>query len=97
MLAPLPTEIQLPAGQERLTWEEICARYPEEWVVLVDLDWINEDGDFRTAVVLGHGKGRDASLCETRPTARGYQEYAHEYTGPVRAVLPSVNMIFWRA
>ena len=25
---------------ERLTWEEICARYPDEWVLLVDADFV---------------------------------------------------------
>jgi hypothetical protein len=24
---------------ERLTWDEICARYPDEWVLLVDADF----------------------------------------------------------
>lgn len=27
---------------ERLTWEEICARYPDEWVLLVDGDFVDD-------------------------------------------------------
>ena len=27
---------------ERLTWDEIVAKYPNQWVRLVDVDW--EDG-----------------------------------------------------
>ena len=27
---------------ERLTWDEICARYPDEWVLLVDGDFVDD-------------------------------------------------------
>ena len=29
---------------ERLTWEEIEKRYPNQWVGLTDVDWIAETG-----------------------------------------------------
>lgn len=36
-----------PVLTEPLTWREICARYPDEWVALVEIDLINEnDLDF---------------------------------------------------
>lgn len=36
--------------EERLTWDEIAERYPDQWVGLVDVEW--EDGaNVRTAVV----------------------------------------------
>jgi len=39
---------------EKLSWEEIRSRYPDEWVVLVDYDL---DGDIPTfGVVLDHGR-----------------------------------------
>lgn len=46
---------------ERLTWDEIRARYPDEWVALVDVDVIDDASFiFRTAVVLVHGaNGRE--------------------------------------
>jgi hypothetical protein len=30
---------------ERLTWDEICEHYPDEWVVIADMDRV-EDGCF---------------------------------------------------
>ena len=72
------------AAPERLTWNEICTRYPDEWVILVDIDWIDEDGDFRTAVVLGHSPDRKESLREAAPIRRGYREFAREFTGRIR-------------
>ena len=69
----------------RATWDEICARYPDEWVVLVDVDWIDEDGEFRSAAVFDHGKNRDETLRRADPVKSGYREFAHTYTGDVRA------------
>src|SRR5213078_4872934 len=44
-----------PIVSDPLTWTEICARYPDEWVALVELDWVNEnDLDFRSARVAVH-------------------------------------------
>jgi hypothetical protein len=35
---------------ERLTWDQICSRFPDEWVVLVETDWVNDrDFEFGTA------------------------------------------------
>ena len=56
--------------RERLTWNDICARHPDEWVVLVDLVWDNgdeENGELLSAVVLGHSKKRVDSMRETKP------------------------------
>lgn len=44
---------------ERLTWEEIVERYPDEWVALEDV----EDDEFVniiSAVVVEHGSDHDA-------------------------------------
>lgn len=35
---------------ERLTWEEIQERYPDQWVGLVDITWKN-DANIESAVV----------------------------------------------
>lgn len=71
---------------ERLTWDEICARYPDQWVLLVECDWIdgNIDNDFRTAVVLAHGPSRDDTFRASEPEHSRYEEFVHEYTGPTR-------------
>jgi len=29
-------------ADERLTWREICVQFPDEWVVLVDADWVDD-------------------------------------------------------
>jgi len=61
-----------PALSAPLTWSEICARYPDEWVALVEIDWVNEnDLDFRSARVAGHGKTRREPLDQARPPGRG--------------------------
>ena len=52
-----------PAISEPLTWEQICERYPDEWVCLVEIDKINDtDFEFRRARVIGHGKTRKEPL-----------------------------------
>jgi hypothetical protein len=78
-----------PALSEPLTWQEICARYPNEWVVLVEVDWIDEDDkDFRSARVAGHGKTRREPLVQARSMWPRYGEIAHFFTGPIRALPP---------
>lgn len=65
---------------ERLTWDEICARYPNQWVVLVDLEFV--DGmysDLRSAMVAGHG-GNDESFEMAEPYRRRYRQFAHLHT-----------------
>lgn len=69
-----------------LTWPEICASYPDEWVALVEIDWVNEnDLDFRSARVAGHGKTRKEPLDQARPLRVEYDEIGHFFTGPIRA------------
>ena len=78
-----------PVLSEPLTWQEICARYPNEWVVLVEVDWIDEDDkDFRFARVAGHGKTRREPLVQARSVWPRYGEIAHFFTGRIRALNP---------
>jgi hypothetical protein len=78
-----------PVLSEPLTWQEICARHPDEWVVLVEVDWIDEDGrDFRSARVAGHGKTRREPLVQARSMWPRYGEIAHLFTGRIRARSP---------
>ncbi len=69
---------------EPLTWAEICARFPDEWVALVDIDWVDDD-EVRTARVAGHGPRRADPLAQARPLHDLYREIGHFYTGRVRA------------
>lgn len=43
---------------ERLTWEEIKARYPNTWVGLSKVEWKNS-ANVQSAVVLGTSKTAD--------------------------------------
>jgi hypothetical protein len=79
-----------PAVSDPLTWSEICTRYPDEWVALVEIDWVTEnDLEFRSARVAGHGKTRKAPLDQARPLRARYDEIGHFLTGPIRAPLRS--------
>jgi hypothetical protein len=78
---------------EPLTWKEICALYPDQWVVLVEVDWVNDtDLDFRSARVAGHGKTRKEPLVQARHLQTRYPSMAHLFTGPIRA--PSHPLLF---
>ena len=77
---------------EPLTWAEICERYPNEWVVLVEVDWVEKDEDnptfeFHSARVATHGPTRRAPLMEARSLRARYPEMAHYFTGQVRTPL----------
>jgi hypothetical protein len=78
---------------EPLTWAEICARYPDEWVCLVEIDYIHPNGlEFRTARVIGHGKTRRAPIEQARPWRPHYDLIGHYFTGciTVRPPRPSI-------
>lgn len=74
---------------ERLKWDEICHRYPDRWVVLVNIDWVNDtDFDFRGAeIVAMFGQRKDAS-----PTMKALiasdREAGCFWTGEIRGPLP---------
>jgi hypothetical protein len=88
--------VAIPSGRacghsEPLTWAEICARYPDEWVCLVEMDRLHPYGfEFRSARVIGHGKTR-RPLRAGRPWRARYQVIGHYFTGrvPVRPPRPS--------
>jgi len=56
-------------------------RYADEWVALVEIDWVNEnDLDFRSARVAGHGKTRKEPLDQARPLRARYDEIGYFLT-----------------
>jgi hypothetical protein len=77
------------AGAERLSWEEICARYPDAWVVLVDIEDKNGSpyAGIVSAVVLTHSKARRDCMLEALPIMKreGIRHCAHFYTGEITA------------
>ena len=62
---------------DRMRWEQICTRYEGEWVVMVDVDWIDDiDFEPRSAVVVAHGKTRRETLYEVKHLPEKI-EFAH--------------------
>lgn len=74
---------------ERMSWEEICRRYPDEWVVFVDADWAN-DGDFEfgTAIVFGHWQRRKEAHSDMGVALREFENVGVFFTGPIRGPIP---------
>ena len=73
---------------ERLTWEQVRKRFPEQWVTLVDVDWVNEtDFEFRSAVAIGHGARRKDAIDDARGLLARYAGFGCYFTGRIRAPL----------
>lgn len=70
---------------ESMTWQEICRRYPEQWVALVEIEWVDEDV-ISAARVAGHGPRRADPLEQARHLHSRYEEIGHFFTGRVRAL-----------
>jgi hypothetical protein len=70
---------------EPLTWEQICERFPDQWVVIVEIEHEGEEyeGRIRTARVAGAGKTRRAPIEQARVFERGYTGCGHFYTGEI--------------
>jgi hypothetical protein len=81
-----------PAVSEPLTWDEICKRYPEQWVVLVAMDWSGKGFQFRTARVAGHGKTRAEPLEQARPLRFRYSSFCNFFTGSAAGPAPSLSL-----
>jgi hypothetical protein len=66
---------------ERLSWKEICGRYPDTWVVLVEVEHAGDyNQEIISAVVLGHSRSRGESLRATKHMRVG-MDCAHLWTG----------------
>jgi hypothetical protein len=74
-----------PVVSEPLTWAKICERYPDQWVVLVEIERPGEDHNarFRTARVAGAGKTRREAFEQGQPWKRGYPGCWNRFTGPI--------------
>ena len=74
---------------ERLTWDEICRRHPDRWVVLAKIARVNDtDFDFSTADVIGaFEKRKDASPAVKALLARDHVAACY-WTGEIRGASP---------
>jgi hypothetical protein len=82
---------------EPLTWAEIRARYPHEWVCLVEVDYIHTNGpEVRTARVIGHGKTLGTSVEQAFLWRDHYDLIDFFYTGrnTGRLLPPRPRLIF---
>jgi len=79
-------------AHERLTWDEICRRYPDEWVVLVEFERPEPDDlAFDAAVVLSHHKTRKAASPDVKAALEDGQEAGSFFTG--RLVPPPYEIL----
>jgi len=70
--------IEAPFISEPLIWIQICERYPNEWVCLVEMEELTDtDLDFHTARVVGHGKTRREPLEQARPFVETHESMGH--------------------
>ncbi len=69
---------------ELMTWQVICARYPDQWVALVEMDWDDETDWFTVARVAGHGTTRRAPFDQMRAAGLNYETVGHFFTGRIR-------------
>jgi hypothetical protein len=74
---------QLPhEGTEPLSWAEICIRYPDQYVCLVDIDWAElRSPEIKTAQVVGYGATRRAAFHAMRDLIAKYPWHAVRFTG----------------
>jgi hypothetical protein len=73
-----------------VSWDEICRRFPERWIVLVELGWTDEcGGELRTAFVAGHGTKREA-LAEARPLLAVFDKLGCFHTSSHVPALPPI-------
>ena len=72
------------APLERLTWPQIRERYPDQWVVLVDHDWDEQDlTRYTTARVLACGASRADAMAQAGPALDAYGGCGCRYTGTI--------------
>jgi hypothetical protein len=71
-----------PDETEPLPWAEICARYPDQYVCLVDIVRPPlRSPEIVTARVVGHGATHDAAFVPIRDLGERYPRFAVRYTG----------------
>jgi hypothetical protein len=67
---------------EPLPWTEICARYPDQYVCIVDIVHPPlRSPEIITARVVGHGATHDGAFEPIRDLGERYPRFAIRYTG----------------
>lgn len=70
------------ANHERLTWAEICQRYPDQQVYVIEAERTNPTHpDFLSAIVLGAGPTRAEAFEQAKPRWLAGQVLERRFTG----------------
>jgi hypothetical protein len=86
-----------PNVSEPMTWSEICARFPDQWIMLVALDWTDDsDQPLRTALVAGSGT-RDEAVAQAKPLIKLFDKLGPFFTGQAPAATPPLPPIVYLA
>jgi hypothetical protein len=82
---------------EPMSWNEICERFPDQWIALVALDWMDDrDQPIRTALVAGYGSRREA-LAQARPLLKLFDRIGPFFTGVAPPAIPPLPPIVYVA
>jgi hypothetical protein len=83
------SEARTITGPDRLSWKQICKLYPDEWVVVTDIKWLDEgDYEFDSALVLGHFRSRKEASPHIKAAFQHYDEIGSYWTGAIRGPIP---------
>jgi hypothetical protein len=82
----------LATATTRLTWSEICAQFPDEWVVIVDADWVDDHNfAFGTACVYSHRKHRREASADLGGLG-AHENVGCFFTGRIRPPIPRFGL-----
>jgi len=71
-----------PVATESLSWTEICTRYPDQFVCLVEIMRVERRSpEINAARVIGHGPTHDAAFEPIRHKGVQYPRFAIRFTG----------------
>jgi len=88
-------EETLPLATDPLPWAEICARYPDQYVCLVDVVHPPlRSPEIISARVVGHGATDDEAFEPIRDLATQYPRFAVRFTGESTVALVRPSFIF---
>lgn len=66
---------------ELISWHEVCARFPSQWVALVELDFADDEArDVVIALVAGTGT-RDEAIRQAKPLRGTFASLGTFFTG----------------
>src|SRR5262245_22244757 len=82
-----------PEISEPLRWDQICARHPDEWVCLVEIEYVQpNDVRIARARIVGHGATKRAPIEQAKAWWGQYSTIGHFYTGTLRAPSPPLRV-----